>query len=156
MTTQIHNFQDALETLWAGVTPPSDGWSTKVYRWIDTLDEERRNGGHRELIWRLETDSNLTEGSKFQEEHNFTLELFFHRGPDVTYKVFRRSVEAETQLLKNAFYNLTAFGAGVLEAHLDGSSTDEPEPDRPPGAAGVPRTQVARVTFQWRVLAQEA
>lgn len=156
----LEHFKTAIEDVWEALVPASDG-SSSTYRFIDDFVEERGNGQHRELLWRMARAAVLEAEHEEQQTWTIACELFVHRTPpgqpDRTYRAFAAAVEGEATALMLAFSRMGAaeFNAAVLTPVLDNFQVREREPPRPPGAGGVPRARVAVVTFNFRVLVQE-
>lgn len=158
--TNLALFRTAVETVVTALVPASDG-TALAYRFIDDLVEERGNGQHRELIWRMAKNARLAAEHEEQNDWTVALELFIHRTPpgrpDRTYRAFCDAVEAEATDIELAFSRMggAQFNPTSVGAVLDGFVIAEREPERPAGAGGVPRYRVAVVTFNFRVLVQE-
>ena len=147
----LQNWKDAMETRWTALSPPDDS-SSLNYRFIDSLIEERGHGQHRELIWRVARSASIISesGSTIELEWSVPCELFIHRR-DRTYEAFASAVEDEASNLVAYWSGLTALGSGVWNGNFDRFEIREIEPERPARAGGIPRYEVARVTFFFRV-----
>ena len=157
MGTVLANFKAAVESRWESITATVDG-SGRNYRFIDTFDEERGYGQHRQLIWRLATTNSTVSEHEEQREWSLTCELFLARNiGERTYEAYVNAVEGEATDLALSFNRMAeaALGAGVRWASLDRFALDETQPVRAHRAGGVPMPQIARVTFFFRVLVQE-
>lgn len=151
----LQNWKDAMEARWVALTPPTDG-SGLNYRFIDSLIEERGLGQHRELIWRVARSAHVVSEPvpTIQLEWAVPCELFLHRN-DRTYEAFASAIEDEAADLYVQWSGTTALGSGVLEGNLDRFEVREVEPERPSRSGGVPRYEVARIIFYFRVLTGE-
>jgi hypothetical protein len=163
MPSLLPTFQSTLATVWAAVVP-SDQESPATpdpllrYRVIYTLDEERRNGGHREILWgRAQMLGNQARGIRLIE-WSIEAYLFLHRRdrPDLE---FGQALNNEIQDLHSAYWARIPSGWGnvaIRHAVLDQVST-ETNTGTPRARAGGARltSTVARVTFPFRVLIQE-
>lgn len=156
----LEHFKTAVEATWEALAPASDG-SSSAYAFVDDFVEERGNGQHRELLWRMARAAALEAEHEEQLTWTIACELYLHRTPpgqpDRTYREFAAAVEAEATALVLAFSRMGSaeFDASVLIPVLDNFQVREREPVRPPGAGGLPRARVAVVTFNFRVLVQE-
>ncbi len=152
----LQNWKNAMETSWIAITPPNDG-SGLDYRFIDSFEEERGMGRHRELIWRAARSARIIAESTATVELEWSVpcEMFLHRN-DRTYEAFVSAVEDEAVYITAGWSRLTAFGSGVWNANFDRFEIREVEPERPSRAGGVPKYEVARVTFFFRIHTGEA
>lgn len=161
MAAVLANWQAAVEAAWEGTSPPApaDG-SGATYTFVDTLDAERGNGRHREIIWRLAPRLQPLLEPALQTRWTTIAELFIARHPGGvprTYAAYRQAVEAEVMALVAAYQNLEVLGANVSEGVLvDVRIVEEtPERDRAGMGAGLPQDVVARVRFTFSVETQE-
>jgi hypothetical protein len=155
MPTSLQSFKAALETRWATATAPADG-SGLVYRWIDTLTEERGNGRHRELTWRLADSTAIIGQHDEQREWEISAELFIDRRGR-TLALFRNALENEASDLVLRFHGMTALGSGVIAADLLRVGFEERgEPKRAARAGGVAGAVFGVATFSFRVLVRES
>lgn len=161
MAAVLENWHAAVEAVWEGTSPPApDDGSGATYTFVDTLDGERGNGRHRELIWRLPPRLQPLLEEALQTRWTSIAELFIARHPGNaprTYAAFRQAVTAETMALVAAYQDLQNLGtrvaAGVL---VDARIIEEtPERDRSGMGAGLPQDVVARVRFTFSVETQE-
>ena len=147
----LQNWKDAMEARFTGMTPPNDG-SSLNYRFIDSLTEERGHGQHREMLWRATRGAKVISesGQHTELEWVVPLQLFMHRR-DRTYEAFASAVEDEAADLTFRWSGTTALGTGVWNANFDRFEVREIEPEAKSRAGGVPRYEVAIVTFIFRV-----
>lgn len=153
MPSNLENFKAVVEAAFAGTTPEDDG-SNLAYRFVDTLREERGNGNHRELCWRMATPNEIVAQTPEQIDWELTCELFLDRR-NRTLREFQAAVEGEATELSLVFANLTALGTGVWEGEMVNFTITEREPDRQPRAGGVSKATIAVVAFNFRVLVGE-
>lgn len=155
MTTTLQNFKAAIESTWTALVPAVDG-SGQAYRFIDSLNEERGGGQHRELFWLLAERATLVSEIEEQLEWPISCELYLHRRPNQTLRAFYAQCEDEATDLKLAFSGMTAFGTGVRAPILDRFRfVRAPAEARPPRSGGIERPVVQVVTFDFRVTCQE-
>ena len=156
MAANLQNWKNAMEPVMVALSPTNDG-SGLSYRFIDSLAEERGHGQHRELLWRVARSARIIAESTATVELEWAVpcELFLHRN-DRTYEDFATAVEDEAVDLTLAWSRLTALGTGVWNANFDRFEVREVEPERPARAGGIPKYEVARVTFFFRVHTGEA
>lgn len=154
MAANLQNWKDAMETAIVGLTPTDDS-SSLNYRFIDSLEEERGHGRHRELLWRVAASSEIRGETPLELGWLVPLELYIHRN-DRTYEAFASAVEDESVDLVLAWSGMTSLGTGVWHAGFIGFEVEEVEPERPARAGGVPRYEVARITFTFDVHTGEA
>lgn len=154
MTANLRNALTNLEAQWVAVTPVDDG-SGLSYRFIDDLIEERGYGQHRELIWTAPNAGPIVQEDPIAFDWSMSCELFLHRN-DRTLAAFYRVIADEVVDLVNAFSEITSWGSGVLEAHLDSVDTEVDAPRRVKRAGGISRAVIAIERFNFRFLVQEA
>lgn len=153
MASRLDNFVAVLSTAWEAVSPTDDGTAT-TYRQIDTLDEERGNGQHREFQWTEPTRARLMSEATLQLEWQVSAEVFLHRGTR-TRSEFRRAISHDVLDLQRAFSQLTNLGAGVIEVVLDDVQIEAGSSPTKPRAGGARRAAVVRVVFPFRALIGE-
>lgn len=161
MPSNLPNFQALLQAAFVAATPafpPTDDPDRGLaYRWIDTFDEERGNGQHRELAWSAGNEPKTANRHWPVEDWRISAFLFLHRN-DRTDAAFKVAVTDAIADLKRAWRLQAAagFGAGIT-ANLDTPTTrygglGEPQPR----AGGIrPTSIVARIEFPFRVLVRE-
>lgn len=153
MASRLDNFPVVLTEAWEGLTPTDDGTGT-TFRQIDTLDEERGNGQHREFQWTEPTRARAMSEATDQLEWSLTAEVFIHRGTR-TRREFSRGISHDVRDLQRAFSQLTALGTGVIEVVLDDVSIESGSSPTKPRAGGARRAAVVRVVFPFRALIGE-
>lgn len=163
MPSVLPTFQTTLATVWAAVVPedqasPATPDPLLRYRVIDTLDEERRNGGHREFMWgRAQMLGNQARGIRLIE-WSIEAYLFLHRR-DQTELEFGQALTNEIQDLHSAYWRRIPLGWGdvaIQHVVLDQVTQETNTSTARPRAGGARLTStVARVTFPFRVLIRE-
>lgn len=156
MAANLENWKSAMQTAIEDLTPTVDGSGVTAYAFIDDLIEERGQGGHRSLLWRMSSGFETISETPLEPEWRVPLWLFIHRN-DRTYAAFATAVEDEIADIALEWQNLNALGTNVKEAILDRVEVEEDEPEPHSRAGGkVPRQEVARIRFEFRVLTGEA
>lgn len=160
MAATLQAFKSALQTTWEALTPPSDG-SGLGYAFVDDLNEERGNGQHRQVLWRMASRLEPLLEVALETRWTVVCEVFFQRAPlNVvrTYAAAATAVEEEVQGLVAAQLQMNNLGTGVTEAVLVDVSIPEetPERERAGMGAGLPQDVVWRARFTFQVTTQEA
>lgn len=160
--TNLALFRSSVEPVLVAVTPPNDG-SGLLYRFVDTFIEEKGNGRHRELYWRVATRANLVAEHEEQVDWFPPLELNIFRTPpgepDRTFAAFRDAVEAEALDLMLAFSRMggAQFSATTLAPILEGFAIRlfDAKGREVSRAPEVFDAVLAWVTFNFKALVQE-
>jgi hypothetical protein len=153
MPANLENFKTVVEAAWVGATPEVDG-SGLLYRFVDTIVEERGNGNHRELCWKPAQLSQVVAQTPEQMEWLIQCELYLDRR-NRTLRAFQTAVESESTELGVIFNGLTALGTSVWEAELMGFNSLLREPERRDRSGGISKATFAVVLFNFRVLVGE-
>jgi len=155
----LQNFKDAVQTAWEALTPAVDG-SGLAYRFVDDLVEERGNGQHRQLMWRMARQMEIRLEVALETRWIVVCEAYFARAPlgvVRTYAAACTAIEGEVQALVAEFLQLPNLGTNVAEAVLTNVDIPEeaPERDRSGLGAGLPQDVVWRARFTFSVTTQE-
>ncbi len=156
-------FRAALDRIVAvleALTPPvSDGGSKAAYTFIDDFVEERGNGQHRELFWRMPVAFPHEHATPLTLRWAITLDLFLHRrapgAPDRTHDAFLRAVAQEAEEVLHAMSEITNWlNANVVEVVHDDGTIETIEGPQPARAGGISTNHVVRVSFPMAIIAQ--
>jgi len=158
----LQDFITAMTTAWEAATPPSDiDTSGVLYRCVDSFEEERGAGRHRQFMWHFSDGFDVRGETPNQYDWSLKVTFFFHRdsvasGPQ-TKHTWIRAVHEDISKLVSVLHAQTQWNGnpGVLGPVLDGwdLGTDTINPGKNGG--GTSRGLVARVTFNLRVLTME-
>jgi hypothetical protein len=155
----LANFMNTLVTTWQAATAPVDS-SGLSYTFVDSFDEERGHGTHRQLVWRMPSHGDVIGEAALQVEWLMSVDLFSqrdHAGGERTQDAFIRGTVDEVIVLVNAWSAVTAWGSKVLEAHLEDWDTEDSHDENHQRSGGL-KTQnnMKRTTFNFRVLIAES
>lgn len=154
-------WMDTVEATIEAVTPNATHGDTTAtpYHFIDSLDTERGDGQHRQLIWQGGTWTGEVI-SQFEEQQRWSiqLELFILKSPnriERTISQLMRACVTEANDIILAHNAVTALGAGgaVHRSKIDRVTIETREPVRapPPQSGGVKRSMVRVITFFFSV-----
>ncbi len=154
MATALQNFKAALKARWQALTPSVDG-SGAAYDFVDTLDEERGLGAHRELCFRLARRSDVAT-LVGQDAWDLPVEVYIHRNDRVA-EDWRAAAENETHDLERDFDQLVDCGANVISAELIDTEFEENTPQERGARGGLSAFgEVITATFNFSVLCGES
>ncbi len=163
MPSRLQEFKAVLEAAFVAVVPadqepPATPDPLLRYRWIDSLDEERRNGQHRELTWLRATEPDTISRHWPVEDWKITARLFLHRGTGTDAQLTIAGTDAMYEL-KRAWRRQATIGWGPgIVANLDPPRVVDAQQTKQQPRAGGTRlpTIMLRVDFPFRVAVREA
>lgn len=152
-SSKLNTWMDALQSVWESTTPPNDA-SRTAYASIDSLDEERGEGRHRQFIFLPPDDVAYESTNHLSAKWSVDVVVFIDRN-NRTQRVFAYAVADEITTLHQAWTNVDSNGwtDPAIMCELRGPVTVEylALDSQKPRSGGLANRLVARVTFPFFV-----